>query len=70
MVIIFLTDMIQNRLVIAKKLVADHTLLVTNDTKDEETVNKIIELLGGRPDVTIDACGAESAIRVALTVIY
>lgn len=36
--------------------------------KESETAEKIIQLLGEEPDATVDACGAESTIRLAILV--
>lgn len=64
---IVITDLSQNRLDVAKKLGADATYLVKNDCKESEVVEKIHRLFGGEePDKTIDACGAQSSIRLAI----
>lgn len=61
-------DVVQSRLDTARELVADHTLLVKKEFSDEDTVDGIIRKLGGRPVITIDACGYASAQRVAMLV--
>ncbi|XP_031840122.2 sorbitol dehydrogenase isoform X1 [Nomia melanderi] len=63
---IVITDLVQNRLDIAKKLGADDTLLISRNMSEAETVAKIHQLCGGEPDKTIDACGAQSSIRLAI----
>ncbi|XP_016915222.2 sorbitol dehydrogenase [Apis cerana] len=63
---IVITDLMQSRLDLAKQLGANETLLIKKDDVEEKTVQKIIELFGEEPDKTIDACGAESSIRLAI----
>lgn len=65
---IVITDLVQQRLDVAKKLGADETLLITRDKNitETETVKKIHELFGEEPDTTIDASGAQSSIRLAI----
>ncbi|XP_068622687.1 sorbitol dehydrogenase-like [Battus philenor] len=65
---ILMTDVVQSRLDIAKKLAADYTVLVKSEYSDEEIVEKIIQTLGGRPRITIDACAFPSAQRVSMLV--
>ncbi|XP_063627018.1 sorbitol dehydrogenase-like [Cydia splendana] len=65
---ILMTDVTPKRLEVAKALAADHTLLVENSFSDQQTADKIEELLGGRPDVSIDACAFPSATRAAMLV--
>ncbi|XP_045450054.1 sorbitol dehydrogenase-like [Melitaea cinxia] len=61
-----ITDLHQDRLNTAKKLGADHTVLVTMDSNEADMVRKVHELLGTHPDVSIDASGAQSTVRLAL----
>lgn len=63
-------DLMQSRLDLAKQLGANETLLIKKDDVEEKTVQKIIELFGEEPDKTIDACGAESSIRLAIFVSF
>lgn len=64
---IVITDLVQERLDVAKKLGANDTLLIPRQNYNEaETVKKIHELFGGEPDKTIDASGAQSSIRLAI----
>ncbi|XP_003703421.1 sorbitol dehydrogenase [Megachile rotundata] len=66
---IVITDLTQSKLDVAKKLGADATLLVKNNMTETELVKKIHELFDGEePDKTIDACGAQSTIRLAILV--
>ncbi|XP_026749976.1 sorbitol dehydrogenase-like [Galleria mellonella] len=65
---ILITDIIQARLDVAKEMGVDFTLLVDERWSDEETVDRIVRLLGCRPTITIDACAFPSPQRVALLV--
>jgi len=62
---IIITDISANRLEMAKKLGADHTVLVTS--RDALAVSKLIEeTLGCRPDTTIECSGAEPSTQTAI----
>ncbi|KAF6023182.1 hypothetical protein EB796_018515 [Bugula neritina] len=63
---VVITDISQSRLDFAKKMGADHILLV--DTKDaQEMAGRVKDSLGGRmPEITIECSGAESAIQMAI----
>lgn len=63
-----LTDIIESRLKIAKKLGADDTYLVQKERSESETVTDIHGIFGDEPDRTIDASGAQSSIRLAILV--
>lgn len=63
-------DVLQSRLDFAKQLGADFTLLVTRDSKEDEVVKKIHELLGAHPDKSFDASGAQATVRMSLLVRY
>ncbi|XP_043261155.1 sorbitol dehydrogenase-like [Colletes gigas] len=63
---IVITDLVQNRLDVAKKLGADETLLVKREYKEEDVVKKVHDLFGEEPDKSIDASGAQSSIRLAI----
>jgi L-iditol 2-dehydrogenase len=63
---VLVTDINEERLKLAKKIGADHTVLVTRDTKEEEMVNKIHQLFGREPDITIECSGAPSSLRLSL----
>lgn len=63
-----LLDLEENRLKMAKKLGANATLLVRKEDTEAEAVRRVFEAMGEEPDKTIDACGAESSIRLAILV--
>ncbi|XP_071644868.1 sorbitol dehydrogenase isoform X3 [Temnothorax longispinosus] len=63
---IVITDMVQSRLNVAKKLGADGTYLVQNNRSEEDTVADIHAIFEGEPNRTIDACGAQATIRLAI----
>ncbi|EFN83387.1 sorbitol dehydrogenase [Harpegnathos saltator] len=65
---VVITDIIENRLKIAKKLGADDTYLVQKDKSESETMADIHAIFGDEPDRTIDASGAQSSIRLAILV--
>lgn len=47
---------------------ADYTLLVTKESNEADLVKKVHELLGGHPDISIDASGAQATVRLSLLV--
>lgn len=61
-------DLRQDRLDHAKKLGADKTLCIDPKSTEKENVEKIHKLTDTKPDVTIDACGFESSVRLAIYV--
>ncbi|KAH8420804.1 hypothetical protein KR222_005416 [Zaprionus bogoriensis] len=63
---ILITDLVQERLDVAKELGATYTLLLGRDDKAEETIERIRELMSDMPDQSIDCCGAESSTRLAI----
>lgn len=63
---IFITDVLESRLQFAKELGADHTLLVGFDDDEAKLVTKIHSALGTQPNVSFDASGVESTVRLAL----
>lgn len=63
---VLITDILQSRLDFARQLGADHTLLVTRESNEADLVMKIHELLGGHPDVSFDASGAQATVRLSL----
>ncbi|XP_032671793.1 sorbitol dehydrogenase-like [Odontomachus brunneus] len=65
---VVITDIIESRLKIAKKLGADDTYLVQKDRSESDTVTDIHAIFGDEPDRTIDASGAQSSIRLAILV--
>ncbi|XP_024881752.1 sorbitol dehydrogenase-like, partial [Temnothorax curvispinosus] len=63
---IVITDMLESRLNVAKKLGADGTYLVQKNRSEEDTVADIHAIFEGEPNRTIDACGAQASIRLAI----
>ncbi|XP_066591962.1 sorbitol dehydrogenase-like [Prorops nasuta] len=63
---VVITDLMQDRLDVAKQLGADAVLLMTKDGTDEENVRRVHDLFGEEPDKTVDASGAQSSIRLAI----
>jgi len=61
---ILMTDMVENRLTVAKNLGATHTIQVTANATAEDLAVEVEKLLGAKPDIAIDACGAESTIAL------
>lgn len=62
---ICVSDIRSSRLEAAKKLGADKVLLV--DTKDSQIVaNKVIELMGGQPDITLECSGTEPGAQAGI----
>lgn len=57
-------DIRQDRLDFAKKMGADHVILADPDT--EITVQRVHKSMGAPPNVTLDCCGFEATIRVAM----
>jgi len=65
---ILITDLVQQRLDVAKELGATHTLLLQRDQSAEETVKVVHQTMSEVPDKSIDCCGAESSARLAIFV--
>ncbi|XP_037729828.1 sorbitol dehydrogenase [Drosophila subpulchrella] len=63
---ILITDLLQQRLDVAKELGATHTLLLKRDQTAEETAELVRQKMGGQPDKSVDCCGAESSARLAI----
>ncbi|KAF4529174.1 hypothetical protein B566_EDAN016398 [Ephemera danica] len=63
---VLITDLMPNRLELAKKMGADHTLQLNRDDDDKEIVKKIHALLGKHPDKSVDCSGAELSVRIAI----
>ncbi|XP_037948379.1 sorbitol dehydrogenase [Teleopsis dalmanni] len=64
--VILITDLVQNRLDVAKELGATHTLLLNKNDTAENTASIIHKMLGTDPDKSIDCCGAESTTRLGI----
>ncbi|XP_011175457.1 sorbitol dehydrogenase [Solenopsis invicta] len=65
---VVITDIVESRLNIAKKLGADDTYLVRKDRSEKDTVVDIHTIFEGEPNRTIDASGAQASIRLAILV--
>ncbi|XP_029158154.1 sorbitol dehydrogenase-like [Nylanderia fulva] len=63
---IVLTDIVESRLKIAKKLGADDTYLLQKDKSEKDVVADIHAIFGDEPDRTIDASGVQASIRLAI----
>lgn len=58
-------DVRASRLETAKKVGADHVLLV--DTKDTQVMaERVVKLMGVQPDITLDCSGTESAVQTGI----
>ncbi|XP_055303237.1 sorbitol dehydrogenase-like [Sitodiplosis mosellana] len=63
---IIITDILDDRLKLAKELGATHTLVVSKDAKESDLVKQVHDTLGTAPDVSIDCTGFEATNRLAL----
>uniref|UniRef100_A0A0K8V7I9 Sorbitol dehydrogenase n=1 Tax=Bactrocera latifrons TaxID=174628 RepID=A0A0K8V7I9_BACLA len=63
---VLITDLVQQRLDVAKELGATHTLLMGKDESAEEVAKKVHQVMGVEPDKSIDCCGAESTTRLSI----
>jgi len=63
---ILITDMVENRLELAKTLGAHHTVKITPGVEVADLVKEVETKMGVRPDVTIECSGAESSIKLAI----
>jgi len=63
---ILITDMVENRLELAKTLGAHHTVKITPGVEVADLVKEVEAKMGVRPDVTIECSGAESSIKLAI----
>uniref|UniRef100_A0AAG5CNH5 Sorbitol dehydrogenase n=1 Tax=Anopheles atroparvus TaxID=41427 RepID=A0AAG5CNH5_ANOAO len=63
---VLVSDLLQNRLDVAKELGADETLVFPKNTPETELVKLIHNRLGCAPDITIDCTGAEATARLAI----
>lgn len=64
----FYSDVLQSRLDFATKLGADATILVSRDSNEADLVKQIHSLLGTHPDVSFDASGVQSTVRLSMLV--
>ncbi|KAH8399177.1 hypothetical protein KR215_003723 [Drosophila sulfurigaster] len=63
---ILITDLVQDRLDVAKELGATHTLLLNREDSAEAVAERIRQTMSEDPDRAIDCCGAESSTRQAI----
>ncbi|KAK3087107.1 hypothetical protein FSP39_001804 [Pinctada imbricata] len=64
--IVCMTDVDEKRLEFAVKCGATHTLLIEKGETEEEAVVRLEELIGGRPDKTIECSGAQFSVNFAV----
>ncbi|EDW38355.1 GL12549 [Drosophila persimilis] len=64
---ILITDLVQQRLDVAKELGATHTLLLDRNQSAEDIVKRVHCTMSGAPDKAVDCCGAESSARLAIS---
>lgn len=63
---IAITDIVAERLAVAKSLGANHTFLIEKERSEKENIRLVHEMMGEMPDKTIDCSGAESTSRMAI----
>jgi len=63
---IIITDILQDRLDVAKEMGATFTLVVPKDASESDMVKKVHESFGCAPDVSIDCSGLEITNRLAI----
>ncbi|XP_013112382.1 sorbitol dehydrogenase [Stomoxys calcitrans] len=63
---VMVTDLVQQRLDVAKELGATHTLLMKREDVAEEVAQQVQQLMGVMPDKTIECCGAETTTRLGI----
>lgn len=63
---IIITDIVGDRLELAKELGAKHTIILPKEASEKEIVAKVHALLGSAPDISIDCVGFEPTNRLAL----
>ena len=65
---IFITDLLENRLKVAKEFGADYVLQIKKDETEEEIVKNIHSSMEGEPDITMDCTGSEATNRLSVLV--
>jgi len=64
---VIITDIMDNRLEVAKSMGADYTYKATRGKTAEDMAADVKELLGGEmPDITIECSGVESSVRFGI----
>lgn len=67
---IMITDLVQQRLDVAKELGATYTLLMKRDESAEAVAKQIENIMGVMPDKTVECCGAETTTRLGIFVSF
>ncbi|XP_023247236.1 sorbitol dehydrogenase-like [Copidosoma floridanum] len=65
---VIIADLNESRINLAKQLGADDVYLVKKESEENKNVEQICRLFDEKPSITIDACGFESSIRLAIQV--
>ncbi|KAM8893721.1 sorbitol dehydrogenase isoform 1-T1 [Spinachia spinachia] len=65
---VVITDMLPERLTMAKELGADFQLKVNRGVEPQQLAKSVEDLLGAQPHVTIECSGVESSIQTAIYV--
>jgi L-iditol 2-dehydrogenase len=63
---VFVTDISEERLAVAKKMGANRTITIDTKLDSRAMANKIVEVVGGHPDVTIECSGAEASLQTGI----
>lgn len=63
---IIIIDLAEHRLTVAKNLGADYTVKVSMNATTEDLALEVEKTLGSQPDISIDACGAQSTISLCM----
>lgn len=63
---ILITDLVPDRLDLAKELGASQTLVVPKEANEKDLVALVHKKLGGAPDIAIDCSGAQATNRLAI----
>jgi len=63
---IMITDLVQERLDVAKKVGADYTLKIEKGHTEPQIVEIIQKTMGKLPNITFDCCGVEHTARLAI----
>jgi len=63
---VLITDLVQDRLDVAKELGADFTIKIEKTVSEDDLIKQIHTLMGGAPNKTIDCSGAEATNRLAI----
>uniref|UniRef100_UPI0037E978BE sorbitol dehydrogenase n=1 Tax=Semicossyphus pulcher TaxID=241346 RepID=UPI0037E978BE len=63
---VVITDLSAERLAMAKELGADFQLTVTRGDGPQQMAQKVADMLGAQPQITIECTGAESCIQTAI----